>query len=55
MKALVDGVPGCCYTGFKTYIDAANDYTIVKAGGHVRVVRDPGDELNFRPLSVAIM
>jgi len=55
VKALVDSVPGCTYTGFKTYEDAANDYAIAKAGGLVRVVRNPGDELNFGPLSAATM
>lgn len=55
MKALVDGVSGACYTGFKIYEDAADDYAIAKAGGYVRVVRNPGDELEFGPLSMAIM
>ena len=55
MKALVDGVPGASYTGFRTYKDAADDYAIVKAGGYVRVVRNPGDKINFGPLSTAIM
>jgi hypothetical protein len=55
VKALVDGVPGASYTSFKIYEDAADDYAIAKAGGHVRVVRDPGDELDFGPLSMAIM
>lgn len=52
---MVDGVPGASYTSFKIYEDAADDYAIAKAGGHVRVVRDPGDELDFGPLSMAIM
>jgi len=55
VKALVDRVPGASYTGFKTYEDAADDYAIAKAGGYVRAVRNPGDELNFGPLSMAIM
>ena len=55
MKALVDGVPGASYTGFKIYEDAADDYAIAKAGGYVRVVRNPGNEFNFGPLSMAIM
>ena len=55
MKSLVDGIPGASYTSFKIYEDAADDYAIAKARGHVRVVRHPGDELNFGPLSMAIM
>lgn len=55
MKSLVDGVPGVSYTSFRIYEDAADDYAIAKAGGHVRVVRNPGDALNFGPLSMAIM
>jgi len=55
VKALVHGVSGASYTGFKTYESAADDYAIAKAGGYVRVVRNPGDKLNFGPLSMAIM
>ena len=55
MKSLIDGVSGATYTSFKIYEDMANDYAIVKAGGHLRVVRNLGDELKYGPLSMAIM
>jgi hypothetical protein len=55
VKSLIDGVSGATYTSFKIYEDAADDYAIAKAGGHLRVVRNPGDELKYGPLSMAIM
>ena len=55
MKSLIDGVSGASYSSFRIYEDAADDYAIAKAGGYVRVVRNPGDELKYGPLSMAIM
>ena len=55
VKTLVDGVSGATFTGFKVYDDAVEDYFEAKAAGLVRVVRNPGDERVFGPLSLAIM
>ena len=55
VKTLVDGVSKATFTGFKVYDDAVEDYFEAKAAGLVRVVRDPGDELLYGPLSKAIM
>ena len=55
VKSLIDGVSGASYSSFRIYEDAADDYAIAKAGGYVRVVRNPGDELKYGPLSMAIM
>lgn len=54
-KTLVDGVSKATFTGFKVYDDAVKDYFEAKAAGLVRVVRDPGDELIYGPLSKAVM
>ena len=38
VKSLVDSIPGASYTSFKIYKDAADNYAIAKARGHVRVM-----------------
>ena len=55
VKTLVDGVSKATFTGFKVYDDAVEDYFEAKAAGLVRVVREPGDELLYGPLSKAVM
>ena len=55
VKTLVDGVSGATFTGFRIYDDAVEDYFEAKAAGLVRVVRNPGDELVYGPLSMAVM
>jgi hypothetical protein len=52
---LVNGVPGSCYTGFRSYEGAFWDYSTAKKDGKVRAVRDPGDEFLFGPISGACM
>jgi hypothetical protein len=52
---LVTGVPGSCYTGFRTYEGAFFDYSTAKEEGKVRSVREPGDEYLFGPVSRACM
>ena len=53
--SLVKGIPGSRYTGFRTYEGAYWDYYTAKKEGKVRVVRGPGDEFIFGPLSRACM
>jgi hypothetical protein len=52
---LVIGVPGSCYTGFRTYEGAYWDYCTSKEQGRVRAVRGPGDEYIYGPMSKACM
>ena len=50
----IDGVSGACFKGFLTHEQAAKFYLEAKKKGLVSVVRDPGDELSFGPLSDAM-
>jgi hypothetical protein len=52
---LVIGIAGSRYTGFRTYEGAYWDYHTAKKDGKVRLVRDPGDEYIFGPLTRACM
>lgn len=55
VSALTSGTPGATYKGFNTFEEAEDDYLAAKALNHVRVVRVPGDELTYGPLSLAKM
>lgn len=55
VTALVIGVSGSSFKGFKSYQDALENYNKAKSRGCVRVERVPGDEATFGPLSQAIM
>ena len=55
VSALTSGTPGATFQGFNSLEEAEDEYFAVKALGHVKVVRVPGDELIYGPLSDAKM
>ena len=55
ISALTSGTPAAMYKGFNTFEEAEDNYLVAKGLNHIRVVRVPGDELTYRPLSLARM
>lgn len=54
VESLIRGVHGAHHKSFPTYTLAREYYYGVKTFGKVRIVRDPGDDEIYGPMSNAI-